>query len=193
VVGITGYATAGKDTAAAGLLRHKWIGMHFADAVREGLLAIDPYVQWEIVGVLFRRVQGVRLKEVVARLGWEKAKKLPEVRRLLQRYGTEAGRNIHGENCWVEIAQRAIGECLSRPGVPGVFFPDVRFPNEVALIREVYGGKVLLVRREGVGPCNTHASERLQFDADAVLTNDGSQEHLQRKLINIMRAFGYQL
>lgn len=159
VVGLTGYATAGKDEAARGLTG--WTRVSLADPVRAAALALDPLVD----------DSGHRLSELVDCVGWDAAKRSPEVRRLLQRLGTEAGREIHGGDCWTKIAERKAREVLAAGG--SVVFTDIRFPEEAAMVRRL-GGKVVRITREGVGPVNAHVSDNQTIDADETVRNDGT-------------------
>lgn len=170
VIGLCGYAGAGKDAAAQGLTSMGWTRVAFADPLRQALLNLNPTVHCVGTG------QRTRLSEAVAEHGWDKCKSWPEVRQLLQRLGTEAGRNIHGPDCWVSIARRKID------GLSGnVVITDVRFLNEVNLIREL-GGMVIRIERHGVGPVNSHVSDVMPFEPDEVITNDGSVAELHSKI-----------
>ena len=167
LVGVSGYARAGKDTVAHILVdRHNFARGSFAAAMKRILVGLDPLVD-----------DGVRLSSVIAELpgGLEDAKAVPEVRRLLQRLGTEAGRSALGADVWVKAL-------LER--VPGrLVVSDCRFPNEAAAIRS-RGGLVLRVERPGCGPVNGHVSETAldDFDFDSVIYNDGSLEDLANKI-----------
>lgn len=150
-----GLAGAGKDTAAAltGLPVR-----HFMDPGRAALLALDPWV-WDPDGIGY-----ISLAELVQRDGWEQAKRNShDVRGLLQRMGTEAGRGIHGQDCWLRLAD------LTAPAV----FADTRFRNEVDAVW-ARDGFFVWVDRPGVKQLD-HASERQLGPelADYVLRNDG--------------------
>lgn len=164
IIGLCGYAGVGKDEAAKALVADGWTRVAFADALRESLLALDPFVvTWADPS------QHMPLSVIVKERGWELAKHTePEVRRLLQRLGTEAGRNIHGEDCWVNIALRKI-----RAIDTSVVVTDVRFPNEVQAIRR-YGGKIIRIHRRGVGPINNHVSDAgiARIEPDWNISND---------------------
>lgn len=171
VVALCGYATSGKDSAAQALIACGWQREAFADSVRESLLALDPLV-----------MPGHKLSELLYRCDWDEAKRYAEVRRLLQRCGTEAGRNIHGHDCWVKIAERKI-ETTTKD----IVFTDCRFPNEVEFVRSLRG-RLIWIERPGVGPVNGHVSDSglaaLKAQADAVIVNDGGIEELHSKLID---------
>jgi len=109
--------------------------------------------------------------------GWDWAKNnVPDVRRLLQRLGTEAGRDILGVNIWVDTA-------FARVDNDKVVVTDVRFPNEADGIRQ-RGGEVVRIERPGVGPRNNHPSETslLDYEFDVTIYNDGTIEDLHRKV-----------
>ena len=171
LIGLTGPPGCGKDTAAAHLVKdHGFARLAFADPIRQVALAIDPYVH------LFR------LSEVVDMLGWEKAKQQPECRRLLQVIGTEAGRDIHGTDVWVDKTFATIQQF--GPDQP-VVITDVRFDNEARRLR-TFGGRLVRVRRR---PANHDAvlghrseTESAKLNSDHYLPNDGSVTELHRRL-----------
>lgn len=174
IIGLTGYAGAGKDAAAQFLIEdHGFTRIAFADPMREILYALNP-----IVG--YRATSGkiVDVKELVDKFGWDQAKRdYPEIRALLQRLGTEGGREILGENIWVDTAMRKASH-FSR-----VVFTDCRFENEAKAIREA-GGTVLRVTRPGVGPVNGHVSDKGLPNSliDGEILNNGTLEDLRRKV-----------
>lgn len=188
-MGFTGYVGAGKDAAASILVAEfGFVRIGFADPIKEMLLAIDPIVcaptpeggeHWG------------RLSTLVAAHGWDKAKRLPEVRRLLQATGTEAGRGVLGEDVWVEAAMRrayAARYCRSDGRRPGIVFPDVRYPNEAAAVRD-RGGRLYRIERPGVGPVNGHSSERpAELAVDGVIANAGALAALRAALAAMIPA-----
>lgn len=176
LIGLCGYAGSGKDTAAAHM--PGWTRVSFADGVREVALAINPLVACDNEDMRCFYV----LRYVVNDLGWDRAKKLSHVRDYLQRIGTEAGRNIIGENVWVDIAKRK-AEAIDGP----VVVTDVRFPNEVEFIRSS-GGILIRVIRPGVGPVNGHASETAidHIEADAEVVNSGTPERLGQLVLEVL-------
>ncbi len=124
LIGVSGRKRSGKDTFAARLISdHGFTKVAFAEPMRAMLKAQDPIVDWIGDDV---RIDPIHLTDVLGPDDdWETAKELPEVRRLLQDLGTEAGRAILGENVWVDAAFRVVDE------IPGpVVITDVRFPNE---------------------------------------------------------------
>ncbi len=182
VVGLTGYAGAGKDEAAKVLTRVGWVRVSFADPLRQALLNLDPIIDHKLDWNW--HTHEVRLAEVVKSIGWEESKRsYPEIRRLLQKLGTEAGRDIHGHNCWTQIAERSMTQAMLTG--KSCVLTDVRFPNELALVKQ-FGGILIRIERPGVGPVNSHVSDKQAFAAEdiyATLTNDGSPEKLQADLV----------
>lgn len=174
VIALCGHAFSGKDSAAKPLLNNGWRRVAFATPLRSALLRLNPIVD-----------EFDTAHSLVTRVGWDDAKKLPEVRRLLQRLGTEAGRDIHGQDCWVKLAAKAI-DAADCP----VVITDLRFPEELPLVR-YYGGKVIWIERPGVGPVNGHKSDNLAWlkdKADHVIVNDGTIEELHAKIREVANA-----
>lgn len=196
IIGVVGYAQAGKDSIGKILVEDfgfERIGL--ADKLREAALALDPLIAMEFGPTemmrmpvltptedMFQNPRGdtirlFRLSEVVRERGWEEAKKIPEVRRTLQRFGTEAGRETLGPDVWVDAAldQMRMGQ--------DYVIPDVRFLNEADAIHH-QRGMVWRVTRPGVGPLNDHPSEREQerIEVDYEIANDGTLGDLRKKV-----------
>jgi|SRR3954469_1422380 len=172
LIAFSGYKTSGKDTAAKVLIdEYGFTKIAFADPVREMALAIDPYI-------LFGE-KTVRLSEVITLgRGWDWAKnELPEVRRLMQKIGTEAVRNILGTNVWIDLL-------MSR--YPDLFhdetryvITDCRFENECEFVQGS-NATIIWIDRPGLSS-DGHASESdvpLKY-ADAILHNDETIEELE--------------
>jgi hypothetical protein len=70
--------------------------------------------------------------------------KPPHIRELLQLEGTEKGRNVFGENVWVDAAFTWIRLFNDTWGVDRFVIADVRFPNEVEAILN-HGGQVFRI------------------------------------------------
>lgn len=191
IIGITGrrgspetgfvQAQAGKDTAALRLIEaHGFTKIALADGVRDSLYALDPFVPTHENGLTVH----VRLADYVDELGWEAAKKNPEVRALMQRMGTEAGRQVHGEDLWTGLVEHKISKLA--PSAP-VVVTDVRFPNEESWLRGI-GGVVVEVYRPqelagDLGANAAHASETMGWiKPDHVLVNDGTIEQLHARM-----------
>jgi hypothetical protein len=156
LLAFTGFAGVGKTYAATAL--EGWERIHFAEPLRNHLLLLNPLVS-----------TGLHLKECVSLFGWDKAKRdMPEVRRLMQCYGTEIIRRNVCDNYWVDLAEKRIEESGNH-----CVICDCRFSNEAAMIRRRRG---LLVRitRPDVGPANGHSSENQQLECDVEIHNAGT-------------------
>jgi hypothetical protein len=165
IVGFTGYARSGKDTAAKGL---GWPRLAFADAVKSLLLQIDPYVAC-----------GTRLSTVVQMCGWEQAKANVEVRRLLQQLGGGARERLSGD-VWIKKIEPLLADGSD------IVITDVRYLNEGEMIRD-YGGMVLRIERDGVGPASGHDSETELEQIDALrVKNNGTVGELHEKVVAIV-------
>lgn len=134
--------------------------LKFAEPVYRGLLAMNPIVLFEDGSV-------ERLEYLVARVGWEKAKEVPEVRRLLQSYGAEAGRDVHGDDCWVTLAAKRIKTFYSLGDTGTVIIDDTRFQNEVDYVSSRRG---VLVKLLGVNR-RWHTLEAKRHSSESPLSN----------------------
>lgn len=172
LIGLTGKARSGKDTFAERLVKKQgYVRLAFADTLREALLALNPLVD----------LHGWRVRDVVEADGWEEAKADPEVRALLQRLGTEAGRDVLGESVWVN----ALESRIAAADTP-IVITDVRFPNEADMIRR-RGGTIVRIVRDNLAPIDVtnaqHASETAMDDYfyDWLIANDGDIEELHAR------------
>jgi hypothetical protein len=185
IIGITGYAGHGKDTVAKILIEDfGYRRIAFADKVREAALAIDPMVDVELH-------VPIRLTPLISKIGWDKAKQFPDVRRLLQRVGTDMGRNIFGQNIWIQaLFDQIIGEEFVNAETYNWVIPDVRFDNEANEIVDAWHGKMWRVSRPGFdnGIGTEHTSEALiaTLPVTAELANDGTIDDLRHKIHQLM-------
>lgn len=149
IIGLSGYAQSGKDTIGSFLVKeHGFTRFAFADALKEVVYRLNPVAVQQADGV---SEMPLRVAHLVDSLGWEEAKKEPEVRRLLQVMGTEAGRQVLGENIWVDTVLNQVGD-------QDAVITDCRFPNEAQAVKD-RGGFVVRVIRDGVDAVNAHPSE----------------------------------
>jgi hypothetical protein len=180
-VGLSGYARSGKDAAAEVLVCGGWRRDAFADRLKTFLLAVNPLIPAHY------DTPPYRLSNLVHAHGWDRAKELfPEVRVLLQRTGTEAGRKVLGEDIWVDALFKDF-----RPKEEALVITDVRFPNEAQRIKDA-GGVMIRIRRPGVGPAKApsglvHRSETALDDwpFDATIHNDGNLTDLHARLFGV--------
>lgn len=175
IIGVSGWARTGKDTVADHLVEnYGFVKMSFAEPMRDALVRLNPMI----------RVGGhpTELASAVRLMGWEALKgESPDIRGLMQRLGTEVGREMFGDDFWVKAAINRI------PDGAKVVFADVRFPNEANAIRAL-GGGIWRVERGGVGPANDHTSENSMNDYlfDTEVKNFGTLEELHKTVDNLV-------
>lgn len=168
IIGLSGYARSGKDTAARILVEEfGFKRLAFADKIREFLLEIDPILN-----------DGYRLNHVVTEYSWDTAKDRDEVRRLLQETGL-AARKMFGPDFWVEQAFASVDP------TDRVVVTDVRFPNEADYIRDL-DGYVWRINRDSVDAVNNHISEHALngYTFDTIINNNSTVEDLNRAIRN---------
>lgn len=165
LIGITGAAGAGKDTAAAWFVaEHGARRYSFATPIKEALS-----VMFGIPAAVFE--DRVAKEQPVEWLG-------RSPRYLAQRLGTEFGRDLVGPDVWVAIlARRLLAAGFEDPRSPPVVIPDVRFPNEATFVRKT--GVLLHLRRQAsadLGADSGHVSEAgiTPRAGDVVIDNDGT-------------------
>lgn len=154
---------AGKNTVGDILVRdYNFIEIAFADRLKDAALALDPLIPVEPFD--FDARPHVRLSELIDKHGWREAKDTyPEVRRTLQRLGTEAGWMIHGSDLWVAPVRKFIDEHPDN----NIVITDVRFPSEVDMITNLDRTHDLwVVDREITDNADTHSSEQLHTTPD---------------------------
>jgi hypothetical protein len=172
LVGVHGYAGAGKDTVGEWFVRERG--------------AWRAWFAWPIKAAL------CEMFALPADVWTRERKEVPlpglgrSPRELAQTLGTEWGRALVHPDVWVIACERG----LRAAGVLGtdrpIVIPDTRFPNEAKWIR-AQGGFVLHVIRPGhlgVVGISGHASEAgLPVEAgDVVVRNDGTIADLYAKL-----------
>lgn len=176
VIGISGWARSGKDTSADYLVeKYGYKKFSFAKPMKEAMYRLDPRIT-------VNELANTSLRVGVDVYDWEGLKeRSPDVRGLLQRMGTEVGREMFGEDFWVNHALDSI------PDGTKAVIADVRYPNEADAIRKL-GGKVIRVEREGVKPANEHPSESAlnDYNFDVVITNNSTIETLNSVLDKII-------
>lgn len=173
IVGFSGYARSGKDTAAEALSSLGFVRLSFADKLRDFLYEFNPIidVEYEIGGGA-----GIRLRKIIDSYGWDGYKDTiyyNEIRRNLQVLGTECGRKIVNDNIWVDALLDDLDD--------GKYvIADVRFPNEADGIRD-RGGRIYRVLRDGVDAFNDHPSEVAldNYEFDGFIANDSSVAHFK--------------
>jgi hypothetical protein len=133
IVGLSGLAGAGKDTAAAAIMRDSKPVYEYAFArpMKEAAKILMGWTDDHVRG---------ELKEVVDPLYGVSP------RYVLQTLGTEWGRKIINTDLWTLRAKRFIETCREQDPNCNIIITDVRFDNEAAFIVRL-GGVVLNIIR----------------------------------------------
>jgi dephospho-CoA kinase len=175
IIGLSGYAQSGKDTIAQILVEdYGYSRIAFADIIRTAVYRLNPIVSLE----------GLRLAHLVDLEGWDIAKQLPEVRRLLQVMGSEVGRDMIDPQIWVEIT---LGTAHRKDKI---VISDVRFRNEAEEIK-YKGGQIWRISRiDRDAPVNVHRSETDMdtWNFDQYIANNGTIEDLRDEVAKIWKA-----
>lgn len=198
LIGFTGAAGAGKDTAGTVLAMHGYRTLAFADALR-----VDVSQAWLIdMSTLTRPetkehpISSLAIGRCIYEpfLQWARAQGLDlrvprSPRWIMQRWGTEFRRARHPDY-WVERVRQRIAR-LHEQGIRHIAITDVRFPNEAELVRLLGGYVVRIVRPElpqMSEDTSTHASEHHpELRADLQLINRGGLAHLHEDVLSVAR------
>lgn len=195
LIGFTGKKQAGKDTAFQQL--HRLFGdrvrrVSFADKLYRSAAAalgvtVEQLNEWkvdpEVRIVISRTVEEDGLKKL-------KTLRTLDIREYLQRYGTEAHRDIFGYDFWVDQVQDELD--AHKNGTITVV-TDTRFPNEARRILESGGQVVRIVGPDDVETATDgHASEEsLPADLiDEYISNqsrDGDFSFLVEQLTDLVK------
>jgi hypothetical protein len=163
LVGLSGWAGCGKDTAAQYLVqRHGFRRVAFADKLRQLAARLDP-----------------TLAAAVDAYGWDHVKRHHAgAREYLQTLGV-AVRDTLGDYAWVNAALDDLD-----PG-DRVVVTDVRFQNEARRVRtDRVHSVVVRITRPGVTAVNDHPSEHDLDDwpFEHTIVNDGTPDQLGHRL-----------
>lgn len=173
IIGLSGYAQVGKDTVASILVEdYGYTRIGFADIIKKAAYVLDPIIT----------LDGMRLAHAVDKYGWETAKQSPEVRRILQIFGSEIGRDLIDPQLWVELTMSAVHQNDK------IVISDVRFRNEAEEIKWKHGEIWRVSRIEKDAPVNVHRSETDMdsWDFDQYISNNGTIDDLTREVALLM-------
>jgi hypothetical protein len=204
IIGICGFISSGKDTAANYLVG--WHGFRrdsFAGALKDAVAHVFGWDRELLEGLT---TEARAWREQVDPW-WAERLGMPHLtpRWVLQYWGTEVCRQGFHDDIWIAALENQL-----RQRTGHTVISDVRFPNEVAAIRNA-GGRIVWIRR-GADPewCTTligmrqnstlgictdymrqfgvHASEWawVGTEFNAVVDNNGSVEQLYQQLKNLV-------
>lgn len=163
IIGLSGLAGSGKSTAATYLQSKGYELVKFAGPLKDAMRAL---------GLTDYHIEGEGKERPCALLQG----KTP--RHAMQTIGTDWGRDLIGPHFWVGLWEARANEILDSGGL--VVADDVRFPNEAEAIRKLGGRVIRLVGRGGIH--GAHASEVMDWEADAMLANREGRDKLYENL-----------
>lgn len=138
IIGIVGFASAGKGTVADYLVnKHNYVKIAFADPLKDAASVIFDWPRHLLEG---DTVPSRAFREKPDDFWSAKFGKQFTPRMALQQLGTEACRGVFHENIWVHLLEKRIGNQKN------VVITDVRFPNEIESIVRM-GGHIVRVKR----------------------------------------------
>jgi len=156
LIGIGGALRSGKDTVADYYVdSYEFKKVFMSEPLNEAALKLDPWILLDksiyITGEDETYRWGeegswVKYSTLIQVVGYTEAKVQAEVRKFLQMLGTEVGRQMIGENTWVDIAAKKITE-LREAGHP-VVITGIRYPNEIEMVKNLGGHTVWIERPE---------------------------------------------
>lgn len=184
IIGLNGRMQSGKDTTAQ-ILERLFENIErgaFADKLKDSAAAAlqisrDQLEELKLNGKITVHLpylgQGNVLRNVKQISG----------REYLQYYGTEAHRNVFGDDFWVE-------QVLDKPVTDGTILvvTDMRFPNEIAGVLDRGGIAVKIRREEADSKPITHPSEQTLPDEqfDYFLDNNGTMTDLYVNVVEMV-------
>lgn len=147
-VKLTGTAGSGKDTVADFLVSEfGFTKIAFADPLREFMVAQNADVRMD------GSPEWWPVSAIIEKYGWQGYKQSPfagNLRKLIQRTGTEAGRGVIRDSLWIDTVMERAAQ-VEGP----VVFSDARFPNEANCAP---GPIVRVIRNNAIG-AGDHSSE----------------------------------
>jgi len=173
IIGITGYAQSGKNTAADHLSKaHGFRQAAFADGLRELMDEVDPVLEIQD-GAPTTEFRPIFWSRAISYYGYNWTKANTNARDVMVRLGAGA-RRIIGPHVWVDAVRTKIE---NEPDVDWAI-TDVRYASEVDMILEL-GGEVWRIDRPGVDAANEEEyTSAIHVFADRNIQNNGTVDDL---------------
>lgn len=211
IIGFSGLARVGKDTAADYLVSdYGFVKVALADPIKR--IARDVYnFSYEQLWGDLKDIEDERYPRPIQGLTPTNGVGFLTPRHALEILGTEAVRHCY-ENTWVDLTIRTSRKLLNDKrtdytptsgistdyryplnGYKGVIIPDVRFKNEIDAIHNT-GGRVYRIKKAGTKSPTQHISQTGQLllgdeQFDGVLENESDIHSLYSKVDILMNRF----
>lgn len=182
LVGIAGRAGSGKSTAATyAAERFPFLRYSFAEPLKAAVKQLFMLTDEDVTNPA--------LKEVRHDF-WGLSP-----RRIMQLFGTEAMREVFGENFWVDqaelrLAMKARSAVMSKACI---IIDDVRYPNERDWVLK-NGGYMIYLVRHNAPAVESHSSESLEFppvlskQEYAIYSYQDDLQHFRRSLHSVLNS-----
>ena len=171
LLGVAGPAGTGKGEVAKVLQEFGWKSIKMSAPLKDMLICLMAR-QGETPADIDRMIEG-DLKEEPCFYG-------VTPRHLMQTLGTDWGRGLIREDFWVDMVGLTIADALGNGH--SVVVDDVRFQNEVDMIRLLGGSVVYVYRAERDRNPGSHPSEGAPIMPDAFLYNNGTLPEFHDKI-----------
>jgi hypothetical protein len=170
IIGITGKKFHGKDTIGDILIsKYDFKRMAYADNLKEACRHIFGFSDEQLYG---------NLKEHKDEF-WGVS---PRV--LFQFIGTDLFRNQISQvipdiknDIWIKSIEKTI---INNPDLK-IVITDIRFPNEVELIKK-FNGKIIKIIRPNLEDTDSHISENYDITSDLTIINDKDLQYLEKQI-----------
>jgi hypothetical protein len=174
VIGITGKKFHGKDTLGNIFVsKYNFKRMAYADNLKEACRHIFGFSDEQLYGNLKEQIDDF----------WGVS---PRV--LFQFIGTDLFRNQIGQiipniknDIWIKSVEKTIiNESVNNPDLK-IVITDIRFPNEVELIKK-FNGKIIKIIRPDLEDTDSHISENYDIISDLTIINDQDLQYLEEQI-----------
>ncbi len=140
IIGITGLISSGKGTVADILVNeHNFTKLSFADKLKDGVATIFG---WDRAMLEGDTTESRNWRETGDTFWTNETGREITPRLVLQEFGTDCMRNGFYDGVWVSLVKQ---EIINNPQ-NNYIIPDVRFPNEIQIIKSL-DGEIWNVRR----------------------------------------------
>lgn len=164
ILGLTGRAGSGKDTAANHLCgQYGFVRAAFAEPLKNMLEAMLEHAGLDHIWLHEPGFKNHPIPELGV-----------SARQLMQTLGTEWGRNMVNTDLWITLLDRHLGITAGAPVHDRIVITDVRMPNEADWVKH-HGGQLLRLVRDHTTPVRAHESEQYAdtLPADCAIYNTG--------------------